>query len=253
MAGPPRRIAGNLHYDRTAWQVALHGWDQTGWGHQLNNLPAYYHLRLAIVRIGRPFHQDELLPFLGPWGDKLSRYGPHTWGSPVDRYLQGPPHPLDSGMQFKLQKVAYLAAAAGLECLATFGDMMDLLERLGLLVRCHPHSGGLLTLNPAPRPVWEVLDFEDPRSRWGAELQALRSDYRVMEDEIRQFVRWAAGGVLRTTPRRMAVRLSRPMPDVLGGLRLLDHISKGAFLAAYNELEPDTEVALAASALTVRA
>lgn len=247
MAGPPRRIAANQRHELPPWWAALHAWRWTGWSSALNGVRAFDEIEQAIGRIGRPFAADDLLPLFGPWGTERERDGPYGWTSPCDRSLsQSPDVP---GVQYALDRLSELAETTGLAALQTFGDMLECLERVGLLVRCHPRLEGRLVPNPAPRPIWDVVPCTDA-ARWEMRLQAMRAEHSVLEDELKHLVRWAEGGVLRATPRAVAIRLSRSPVDVLGGLRLLDHLSRGEFLAEVVELEADTVLELRRDRLT---
>ncbi len=225
MSGSPRRIAGPLPHTnrRTAWIEAHHGWRRTGWSSYLLGIQACQIIERALVIAGGPCDPDDLVTNFGPWGVQRERAGAYTWDSPVLGH--GWAIPAEVVRPDALVKLRAMAAATGMPSIDTFRDALEFLERLGLIGRQHGVNGGHLVLNPAPRPVWEVLELS-PASERGLRTQGLWSDYQYLENDLEHLLRWAPNQRLVTTPERIAVRLSVGVDDILGGLQLLDILDR---------------------------
>jgi len=214
LAGPPRRIAGRLpfeHYFR-GWLATLHAWRQTGWETEFSGIQGFESIASALRLVGRPCTAEELVPLLGGPGHEAD---PFTMDSPVLRL--GPAYPeLFPDRQPILDR---LAAAAEMGSVATFGDALTCLQRLGLLATWRTPDAELLVPTGAPRPVWEVLAVSAKEER-RLRVQALASDFDYLVDDILHVLEWAPEHRVTITPQRLGVRLAVSADDIVRALQL---------------------------------
>ena len=239
LAGPPRRVAGPLPFmwRRNSWGAAFQGWSLAGWSSYLLGVEAFRVLAQAVAFIGQPFHPNELLPKLGPWGMQRDRAGAYDWSSPaIGHGWAVDIRQMQPEIGVKLEALARAAKLPGIE---TFGDALTALERLGLLARL---DGGRIVPNPAPAPVWELVPLS-PEARAGLETQALRAEFSSFEGDIEHVVRWCDGELI-TTPRTIATRLAIHPDDVRGAMRLLRSTRRDVSLDPEGPTDPDREVTI---------
>lgn len=140
------------------------------------------------------------------------------WESPVDA---GRPR-LPSDAARHAQLLADLASAADLTDISTFGDLLVAMERFGLLGRL---GDDRLVPNPAPPLIWDVLGRSDADAHpW--RLGVAMTQERSTQSDVLHLLRWAAEGTLRASPLRMALRLARPVQQVLDALRALQLLDR---------------------------
>ncbi|HEX8003074.1 MAG TPA: hypothetical protein VF519_10315 [Mycobacteriales bacterium] len=215
LAGPPRRLAGPLPLappPLPAWAEALREWELAGWG-SLTEIEAFREIRDALLRAGRPTGVADLAAAFGPLAPlQRERGGPYGWDSPALGH--GWATPPEQAFPDRVETLRAVAAAAGLAAVATFGDALEALERLGLVAR---GAGGGLVPNPAPPASWDVLGLPAERAA-AARVQSLRRRYQHLQGDVLRLLAW---GPLRATPRRIAVRLALRPEDVVGALRLV--------------------------------
>lgn len=226
MAGEPRRLAGPLPFDphraqRTPWHAALHAWRQTGWNAFFASMDAFTAIAHGLNIAQRACPRREL-PALA---------------ARVHRRLFDSEPAMDTrlapGVDAQRAALDLLGTRFDVD-ITTFGDLVTALLRCGLLTRTDDDA---VAPNPAPAPVWEVLDLPEATQR-SLRLQALQADFAAIQWDLLHLVRWAPGEELRTTPRRIAIRLAVPLEQVLGGFQLLE---------AYGRIRTEPEVtALAA-------
>jgi hypothetical protein len=108
---------------------------------------------------------------------------------------------------------------AGLPFAETFGEVIDALIAIGLLLRWRRPGTELLVVNPSPGPVSDSVDLDPALSK--VVLMDRYSDFRAAADDLDNLLRWAAGHRLNSTPGRIGVRLCLAPENVIGALRLL--------------------------------
>jgi len=237
LAGPPRRIAGPLPYsiEPSPWEAAVHGWRVSGWSSELFTLRAFSEIENAVRRVGHPFERDDLVPLLRQF----------DWTSPVNASVPMAPEGrrVNPGPYELCEK---LATATGLPEVATFADAFTCLLRLGLLARCDTPSGERLVPNPAPDPVFPVLELSDAVLRVRNVRLAPHIDVSYLEGDLYTLTCWSPSGLV-TTPRTIAVRLSVPAKDVVDALRVRALSRPGALDVEPHEIGPDTTITLRAA------
>lgn len=242
MDGPPRRFAGPLRGEasrRTGWQAAVHALRQTGWYSELGGLRGFDEILTAVHYLGRPCSTQEIAEGLRVREQGGER---HDWDSPVlGEASSASPPPWE--VQVSYPKLGRIGVAAAMPQIATFGDALTALLRLGLLARCEAPQPGLLVPNPAPRPVWEVLELDDAQRR-AAQTSGLYADFQAGQLDLLHVLRWAGTHGLTATPRQIALRLAVSAQDILGWIRLTTHLDEAELLAAGDSIDADTLVTL---------
>lgn len=242
LAGLPRRVAGPYPFEVRCdgWTAAWQAWEHTGWMTLLLGIEAFGAITRALRAQGRPARPDDLVPRLGPYGMQLDRAGPYSWDSDVFGHGWAT-HP--TAMRPDLgDTLAALAAAAGLAAVETFADALECLVRLGLVARVDGPEPGLLVPNPVPRPAWDVVT--QARGSGGLLRQAVRYEFGTYGMDLDHLLRWAPGGVLTTTPRRVAVRLALRAEDVVGAVRYVVAHGTAEATPDADGIDADTTVTL---------
>lgn len=209
MAGEPRRLAGPLPFgpqaQPTPWHAALHAWRQTGWAAFFSSLDAFTAIShgLDVAQRGLPRRE---LPALA---------------ARVHRQLFDREPAMDTRLApcLDAQRTALDLLGTRLDIdITTFGDLVTALLRCGLLTHTDDDA---VAPNPAPSPVWEVLDLPEATER-SLRRQGLQADFAAIQWDLLHLVRWAPDQELRTSPRRIAIRLAVPLEQVSGGFQLLE-------------------------------
>lgn len=242
MDGAPRRSAGPRRGEasrRTGWQAAVHALRQTGWYSELGGLRGFEEILTAVQHLGRPCSPQEIVAGLRVRDQGAGR---HNWDSPVlgDGSSASLP-PWD--VQVSHPKLVRIAVAAGMPQIATFGDALTALLQLGLLAQCEAPQPGLLVPNPAPRPVWEVVELDDGQ-RHAAQTSGLYADFQAGQLDLLHLLRWAGPHGLTATPRQVALRLAVPVQEVLGWIRLTTYLDQAELLPDGDPIDADTLVTL---------
>jgi hypothetical protein len=220
----PRRLAGDapFGFPRTAWWRAVDAWAEAGWEPVLGAVPGYRELLGALRTVGRPASVADVLASAGVYvrGSGWTVPDSSTPVPGLDR-----PGPGRDGVMVVIERALRLADGAVPPTtepsgLATYGDLVDLLVRLDLLLPVVRDGVTRLVPNPAPPPAWDADGIEEPL-RHATRLSALR-DHRRTADDIRTLLFWSAHLSTCTSARRLAVRLGTTPQDALGALRLLD-------------------------------
>lgn len=235
LTAAPRRLAGPhpMHHQTTPYQAALLAWRATGWHRWLGFIPAFHQIEIALY--AGPTTREELPLRLQSY-DPTRTYPPgsgsirqYSWDSPVEGHAQLPPdgpaaswrpEMLERSKTAVRKQTATLAQAAGMPAVLTFGDLLDALLRLGVLVQQSAERGELIVPSPAPVPVWE-LPYVNEELRENLRQESIIKRGRELQADLCCAVQWAPGGQLRTTPRQLAVRWAVTTADVIDGLRAL--------------------------------
>lgn len=237
LEGPPRRIAGPLRFETrpSAWQAALGGWRTNGWTRTLGGIVAFDAVQRALSGAGRPVAVADLQERWQRTGrPSLSLDGPVDGG--LRRLLQD--------AQAQAQLLAGLAAAATLSEISTVADLLIALERVGLLGRIGQDR---LVPNPSPPACWDVLAMS-PADAHSIRVGLAWDQERSMQDDLLHLLRWAPGGRLSAPPVRMAVRLARPVSEVLGALEALRLLGKVTVDTPLDDLDPHESVTIRSGA-----
>lgn len=230
MVGEPRRLASPFRDPRAAtpWQAALHAWRQTGW-HAFLGLDALTYTALALQRARQPMSLDELVSVVHLPGES---------NPSLDT-------PLAASLEQQRAHLTQLGAVLAIE-IVTYGDLLDALLQCGLLARTHDAR---VVPNPAPTPVWELLELDEPTRR-SIQLRVLEGDFGDIQWDIAHLIRWAPDQTLDTTPRAIALRLAVPVRSVLGGLELLNVHGRAHVVPDFNMLGADDPMTASRTPLT---
>lgn len=207
LSAPPRRLAGRqwLPPRRSAWDAALHAWVETAWSPALSGLVAFTDIEQALRLARRPRTQDGLLPADGRW----------DWQTPLIAAHASEEHRRHT----HLQLAPFVAAASGTDretAIDTYGDLLDLLRRLGLIAAT---IDGELLPNPCPPSAIDALHlFSGPGFSY---LTHALEDYRPLAADLLQLQRWSPDQVLRASLTQLATRLAVTGEDILGAIRWL--------------------------------
>jgi hypothetical protein len=236
MAGGPRRIAGAGGLSAptgSPWLAAVLGFRSAGWSSTLLGSRGFDLAYTAIATAGAPVSRLALAKLMA------KRMPPWELGGDDAESRELPPRPAQSAPDV-------LARLSGFGTIATFGDAIDALVALGLLLTEHRSGERVLVPNPSPRPAWEKLLLTgEPLVR--ARAQALENDHRRIAGLIASAIDWCGGDALTATPRAMAIRWATTVDDVVGGLRMLGgsgRIASDGELGFDSEFDPDVELVL---------
>ncbi|HTC69887.1 MAG TPA: hypothetical protein VK662_09990 [Acidothermaceae bacterium] len=218
--GEPRRLAGRSPLKagpRGSWHAALHVWQQTGWSSFMASTPGYLQVSSGLWAVGGPCTKESLL-------QEILRRHPYTVGEGGKGGAADGPVPLPGNIMRSYKDVwamrrEQFASLAGLPFAETYGDVIDALIAIGLLLRWHRSGTDLLVLNPSPGLVSDAVDLDPALSK--VVLMDRYSDFRAAADDLRNLLRWAAGHAITSTPRRIGVRLCLAPEEVIGALRQL--------------------------------
>ena len=203
MAGEPRRLAacGFRLSEDTLWDAACRSFERKGWHWTLGAVDEYRTLVDQLFQVGTPTTAEDLAERAGfhdGLDSPLMNPNPDAWvGDPNS-----------------------IAAWAGIESLATIGDLVTAMRNLGLLAAVRQSGVEHVTPNPgAPRPEQIVpLSAKDTRF---IRAQGLRYDYASIRWDLEHLLRWAPDHTIVATPFAIAVRLGVSPALVVGGIDFL--------------------------------
>ncbi len=137
----PRRVAGQpfARPTPTAWQQALQGWWSHGWRWTIQGTPGFLELETVLRIAGAPASYDTLR---GLW-DQV--------GAPGDRLADLSPTP--GALAMRTAAAARTAELAGMAAIETWADLVEALERLGMIIAWRRDGETLLVVNPGLGPV----------------------------------------------------------------------------------------------------
>lgn len=211
LAGGPRRLAGEGALYRNApdpWSAALRAVEVSGWYEVLWPSAVFQSVRSALWSAGGPTSEDELARLM------VRRRAPFERGG-ADALDQVIPPSRDEPDQ--------LAELTGRATPLTAGEALDAMLDLGLLVSEERTGVQLLIPNPAPEPAWvrRAREGHDPDSIRRIRLNTLRHLHGLLATDLSRALRWAGVQGLRSTPRKLALRLATTVDEVRGALRYL--------------------------------
>ncbi len=202
----PRRMGGpppfSLRFS-SAWLTAMHAWRSAGWPALLGSIRSVHWVRVPLIREQRPLTAEEL----SVAGDTSGALPAHD--------------------------AELLAPAFG--TVDSWGSLIEAMNRVGLLAVVPTADGPAFLPNPAPPPVWTVVDMDDSRAehlKRRAQIQV----YGTYVPDIEQLVRWSPAP-FTATPRMIAVRLALPVDDIVETLRLVDLTDPGRVQGDLDDLD----------------
>lgn len=220
----PRRLSGDAAFGihRTPWLSAVDAWAQAGWEPVLGAIPGYDELVDALRAAGRPVSVTDVVAAAGVHVPGAGRTVPDVATRLPGLSEDGPTRECLAVVINRALRLtdASVSHRAEHPTLTSYGDLVELLIGLGLLVSTASNGHIMLHPNPAPIPAWEVDCLDEPL-RHATRISALRDHERTAAD-IRTLLLWSPHVSTRTSARQLAVRLGTAPYDALGALRLLE-------------------------------
>lgn len=211
LAGGPRRLGGEGALYTSApdpWRAALRAVEISGWYEVLWPSAVFQSVRSALWSAGGPASEDELARLMLRGKAPFELGGAEALGQVIPPYRDEPDQ---------------LAEVTGRATPLTAGDALDAMRDLGLLVTEERSGHRLLIPNPAPEPAWvrRAREGEDADSIRRIRLNTLRHLHGLLATDLTRALRWAEVDGLRSTPRKLALRLATTVDEVRGALRYL--------------------------------